>query len=310
MFHVEHRRMDYHLHTNHSMDGRQTMPELCETMLARGVQEIALTEHIEPGHPEEEMDVPPVWADWFAEIARCRAAYPALVIRSGIEIGDNPLCRAETKALLDTLPLDFRLLSLHLVNGVDCYDSEKYFEGKTRAQAYREYAEAKAESILDWEDFDSVAHIGYVAKFSIYTGKERALVYEDAPDAFDAIFRHVIALGKCIEVNTSGYATTGDTFAHSSLIRRYIELGKQDAFSCEKWLQSGEITLNFCRNQRNNGFSALKTPKNLTKRVYRGIIKRMSEINPQARGSAPAAASKIHFVRGEKPKGVDGGAHS
>ena len=71
-----------------------------------------------------------------------------------------------------------------------------------------------------------------------------------------------------------------------------------------------EITLNFCRNQRNNGFSALKTPKNLTKRVYRGIIKRMSEINPQARGSAPAAASKIHFVRGEKPKGVDGGAHS
>jgi len=36
----------------------------------------------------------------------------------------------------------------------------------------------------------------------------------------------------------------------------------------------------------------------------------MSEINPQARESAPAAASKIHFVRGEKPKGVDGGAHS
>lgn len=104
----------------------------------------------------------------------------------------------------------------------------KYFTGKTRAQAYREYAEAKAESILDWEDFDSVAHIGYVAKFSIYTGKERALVYEDAPDAFDAIFRHVIALGKCIEVNTSGYATTGDTFAHSSLIRRYIELGGEN----------------------------------------------------------------------------------
>ena len=58
--------------------------------------------------------------------------------------------------------------------------------------------------------------------------QERALVYEDAPDAFDAIFRHVIALGKCIEVNTSGYAMTGDTFAHSSLIRRYIELGGEN----------------------------------------------------------------------------------
>ena len=94
MFHVEHRRMDYHLHTNHSMDGRQTMPELCETMLARGVQEIALTEHIEPGHPEEEMDVPPVWADWFAEIARCRAAYPALVGASRIRRHAAHPCRA------------------------------------------------------------------------------------------------------------------------------------------------------------------------------------------------------------------------
>lgn len=89
-----------------------------------------------------------------------------------------------------------------------------------------------------------------------------------------------------------------------------MRLGEAGGFFVRKVVESGEITLNFCRNQRNNGFSALKTPKNLTKRVYRGIIKRMSEINPQARGSAPAAASKIHFVRGEKPKGVDGGAHS
>lgn len=64
-----------------------------------------------------------------------------------------------------------------------------------------------------------------------------------------------------------------------------MKLGEAGYFFVRKWLQSGEITLNFCRNQRNNGFSALKTPKNLTKRVYRGIIKRMSEINPQARGA-------------------------
>ena len=120
--------MDYHLHTNHSMDGRQTMPELCETMLARGVQEIALTEHIEPGHPEEEMDVPPVWADWFAEIARCRAAYPALVIRSGIEIGDNPLCRAETKALLESLDRVSVVISEKLKSPVRClFDMDKVY---------------------------------------------------------------------------------------------------------------------------------------------------------------------------------------
>ncbi|MBQ2951924.1 MAG: histidinol-phosphatase HisJ family protein [Clostridia bacterium] len=222
---MEQRRMDYHLHTLHSMDGQQTVAELCQSMIDKGVQEICLTEHIEPGHPEEGMDVPPIWDMYFSDVLAARRMFPQLTIRTGVEIGDNSLFRPQIKAYLDELPLDFRLLSLHLVNGVDCYDISHYFGGKTRAAAYREYAEAKAESILAWEDFDSVAHIGYVAKYSAYTGAERALVYEDAPDAFDAILRHVIGLGKCLEVNTSGFASTGNTFAHSSILRRYIELG-------------------------------------------------------------------------------------
>lgn len=222
---MEQRRMDYHLHTFHSMDGRQSVDALCASMAAKGVQEICLTEHIEPGHPEAGMDVPPIWDVYFDEVNAARRTYPQLTIRTGVEIGDNPLLRRQTMAYLDELPLDFRLLSLHLVNGVDCYDIDAYFGGKTRAQAYREYAEAKAESILSWQDFDSVAHIGYVAKYSAFNGAERALVYEDAPDVFDASLRHIIDLGKCLEVNTSGFSTTGDVFAHSSIIRRYIDLG-------------------------------------------------------------------------------------
>ena len=225
---MEQRRMDYHLHTFHSMDGRQSMDDLCRTMAQRGVEEICLTEHIEPGHPDINADIPPVWPVYFEEIRQMREKYPQLTIRAGVEIGDNPACRGEIKSTLDALPFDFRLLSLHLVNGMDPYYSDRYFGGKTRTQAYQEYAEAKAESILAWEDFDSIAHIGYAAKFSIYTGPERALVYADAPDVFDEILRHIIRLGKCLEVNTSGFASTGDTFAHSSIIRRYVELGGEN----------------------------------------------------------------------------------
>lgn len=228
MFHVEQRRMDYHLHSDFSFDGRQSVETLCRDLAARGVQEICLTEHIEPGHPEPGVDRPMIWYEWEGEIQRVRLLLPELVIRRGVEIGDNPMLRRVTKRRLSGLDLDFHLLSLHLVNGVDCYDIAHYFGGKTRAQAYREYAEAKAESILDWEDFDSVAHIGYVAKYSAYNGAERALVYADAPDAFDAIFRHVIGLGKCIEVNTSGYEKTGDTLPHTTLLKRYIELGGEN----------------------------------------------------------------------------------
>ncbi|MGN1020292.1 MAG: histidinol-phosphatase HisJ family protein [Aristaeellaceae bacterium] len=222
---MEQRRMDYHLHTLHSFDGEQSMEELCADMVSRGVQEICLTEHIEPGHPDDGVDVPPIWDVWFQEIEAMRRQYPMLTIRAGVEIGDNAPLRDRIMADLDQLPLDFRLLSLHLVNGVDCYAVDKYFAGKSRAQAYREYAEAKAESILAWEDFDSVAHIGYVAKYSAYTGEERPLRYEDAPDAFDAILRHIIRLDKCLEINTSGYGKLGNFIPHPSIVKRYIDLG-------------------------------------------------------------------------------------
>ena len=222
---MEQRRMDYHLHTLHSMDGRQSMEELCSDMVRRGVQEICLTEHIEPGHPRQELDIPPIWDVWFHELEAMRSRFPQLTIRAGVEIGDNPLLRETIKRGLDDQPFDFRLLSLHLVNGVDCYDIEQYFGGKTRAQAYREYAEAKAESILNWTEFDSVAHIGYAAKYSAYTGDDQPLRYEDAPDAFDAILRHIIHLDKCLEINTSGYTKMTDALPHTSIVKRYIELG-------------------------------------------------------------------------------------
>lgn len=222
---MEQRKMDYHLHTIHSMDGRQTMQELCESMVRQGVQEICLTEHIETGHPWPEMDLPPIWDVWFQEIETMRYLYPSLTIRAGIEIGDHPDYRKEIMECLDAWPFDFHLLSMHLVNGVDCYDRHSYFDGKTRAQAYREYAEAKAASICSWTAFDSVAHIGYVAKYSAYEGEKRPLRYEDAPDAFDAILKHIIANDQCLEINTSVYHEMGDPLPHRSIISRYIALG-------------------------------------------------------------------------------------
>lgn len=222
------RRMDYHTHTLHSFDGEQSMDELCQSMLAKNVTEFALTEHYEPGCPDPGVDVPPIWDCWFEEIRQMQQKYPMLTIVPGIEIGDNPLCRDAVKQYVREKPFAFRLLSLHMVKGVDPYHADIYFAGKTRAQSYREYAEAKAESILAWDDFDSVAHIGYAARYSPYTGEEKPLVYADAPDVFDAILKHIISLDKCLEVNTASISRFGRTLADPSIIARYIELGGEN----------------------------------------------------------------------------------
>ena len=224
VFHVEQRNMDYHLHTLHSPDAEQSVDELCQTALARGVQEICLTEHMDLGHPDPINAVPPLMDAYRQDVNDARRRYPQLTIRMGLEIGDIPQTREETRRFLQHEELDFRLLSLHVVHGTDCWNPA-YYDGKTRDEAYREYVEVLAEMLDAWEDFDSVAHIGYVAKFAPYEGEKKALRYEDAPATFDHLLKRIIALDKCIEINTSGYKVTGEMFPHPSIVRRYIALG-------------------------------------------------------------------------------------
>lgn len=218
------RKMDYHLHSTHSMDGHQTLDEICRQAIVLGLEEICITDHIEPHHPDPGVDKPPVFADWLRDLASVREKYPSLVIRQGIEIGDNAPYRQEIAATLDSLPLDFRLLSLHLVHNVDPYHTE-YFEGKTQEQAYRQYAEQRAESVLHFPDYDAIAHLGYVGKFAPYPPENRPLRYHHAPDAIDTLLKHLAENGKALEINASGLRETDSPIPGADIICRFLTLG-------------------------------------------------------------------------------------
>lgn len=218
--------VDYHLHTNHSMDCDMTLDALCGAAAAAGLEEICVTDHTEFGHPDAASDKPPAVTGWLDDIRRAREAYPALTIRAGIEIGDNPLCRDKIKAWHFALPLDFRLLSLHLIDNDDPY-FPGFFQNKSQDTFYRRYVESKLESAMAWDldTFDAMAHLGYCAKFAPYPKERRPLRYRHAPDAFDALFRRLAEGGKALEINTSGMRTLGECIPDRELITRFQELG-------------------------------------------------------------------------------------
>ena len=215
---------DLHLHSRHSFDSDAKLEDICKEAIAAGLQEICLTEHIEPHHPESACDVPPVYAEWLAEIGRMRDAYPQLEIRVGLEIGDNAPYRAEIYETLDALPLDFRLLSLHLVDGVDPFEA-RYYEGRSQEEAYRRYVEYKLESVLNFADYDAVAHVGYCGKFAPYPPEIRALRLHHAPDELDALLRHIAQHGRALEINTSGLKKTDAPIPGPDILKRFAELG-------------------------------------------------------------------------------------
>lgn len=218
------RKMDYHLHSTHSMDGRQSLEEIAQRALALGIDEICVTEHIEPHHPTPGVDKPPIFSEWLREVQKVREKYPGLILRQGIEIGDNAPYRGEIIATLDALPLDFRLLSLHLVDNVDPYEAV-YFEGKTQAEAYRLYVQRRLESVKNFPDYDAIAHLGYVCKFAPYPPQVRPMRYAHAPEELDALLRHLARAGKALEINASGLRETDSPLPGADIIRRFLELG-------------------------------------------------------------------------------------
>lgn len=219
-------RADYHLHTKYSMDSTMEMDTLCRAAIKAGLNEICLTEHTEMGHPDPSSDKPPDVPLWLLEMERMRQKYPELTIRAGIEIGDNPYCRSAIKAWHDGVQLDFRLLSLHLIDNADPY-FPGFFVGKAQDAVYRRYVECKLESVLAWEPaaYDAMAHLGYCAKFAPYPIGARPLMYRHAPDVFDALFLALASAGKAIEINTSGKRSFGEFLPDRELLLRFRQAG-------------------------------------------------------------------------------------
>lgn len=219
-------RLDYHLHTCHSMDCEQSLDTLCAAAVRTGLTEICITDHTEFGHPYPGSDVPPVVEDWLADIEAAREAWPQLTIRAGLEIGDNPLCRERIKRWHAALPLDFKLLSLHLIDQEDPFVPE-FFAHRDQATLYRRYVESRLESAMAWEpeEFDAFAHIGYCAKFAPYPLEERPLRCRHAPEAMDALLRRLAENGKALEINTSGRKTMPEFLPDREIVTRFRELG-------------------------------------------------------------------------------------
>lgn len=213
---------DYHMHTRFSMDGISSMRDMSKAAVDRGLFEICFTDHIDKGHPH--YDGPIDMDDYLQEIKACRALYPQITIRAGLEIGDNRLVRAEIHDLLAKTPLDFHLLSLHLVDGLDPYDPE-YFQDRTQTEAYRLYVEYVLESVLHFGEFDALAHLGYCGKFAPYGRDENPLRWRHAPDQIDMILRYLAQNGKALEINTSGYKRTDDPIPGRDILRRFAQLG-------------------------------------------------------------------------------------
>lgn len=216
--------VDMHTHTTYSPDASMTIMEAAAQADILGITHMAITDHCD--YPPDLNNTDWIVTDipgYIRDITAAQHAYTHLNIIRGMEIGHVDYAKDRIEDLLDALQPDFIIGSSHYIHGVDPY-FRTYYDNKTKQEAYIEYLDYIAESILEMDErICVVGHIGYVTRYGPY--HDRSMHYADFPEAIDRLLQNVIHRGMGIEINTSGYNTLGVPMPTFSLVERYRQLG-------------------------------------------------------------------------------------
>ena len=93
----------------------------------------------------------------------------------------------------------------------------------TKQEAVEEFLLATLANLKLHDNFDSFAHIDYMCRYMPYDDKE--LVYAEAPELFDEVFKMLITMDKAIEINTRRLDNSDAVNSLLVLYKRFRELG-------------------------------------------------------------------------------------
>lgn len=214
---------DTHMHCNFSGDSTADPEDMIRSAIDKGLTGICFTDHIDwdyPGPTPFSFDP----EEYFHTLLPLKEKYKKQIsVHIGVELGLQPHLKEKYTAFLAAHDFDQVIASSHVVHGFDPYYPE-YYEGKTEEEAYREYFESVLENLSVFHDFDVYGHLDYVVRYG--PDKNKYFSYEKYKDVIDEILRKIIALGKGIELNMSGYKYgLGHPNPTEKILSRYRELG-------------------------------------------------------------------------------------
>ncbi len=213
---------DYHVHTSFSCDSEGAMGAACEAAIARGLQEIAFTDHLDFA-PNESRGYFRREA-YLDSIVRCREHYgDRLTIRAGVEVGEPHLFAKEAAAMIDKAPFDIVIGSAHYGDGMEAAWKPTYFEQPLH-EAYEAYFR-QVVALAAEGAFDVLGHIDLVKRDARKFDKPY-----DGPgpyaDMIRAALRSLVERGKGLELNTSPLRRGQPAPCPSmEILRWYRELG-------------------------------------------------------------------------------------
>jgi histidinol-phosphatase (PHP family) len=191
---------DYHVHTTRSVDCYTPIFASCTSAIARGVTEIAFTDHVD-FEPADEGYGFYDYAGYLADIERAREHFgDRLVILSAAEIDFNTGTASQVEAFLGEHSYDFVIGSVHYGEHGEII-FPPYFANRTLDEVFVPYYEQiQVAAETGW--FDTIGHLDLPKRYAPPSaGIYDALRYESR---LRPIFQALIDRGSSFEINTSG----------------------------------------------------------------------------------------------------------
>lgn len=191
----------YHNHTRWS-DGRGTVAEMVAAAAALGLEEIGISDHWAPDpqcRTRRYAMGPQQLSAYVAEV-RAVGEGAGLPVRLGIEVDWFPESAVEIAAELGRHAFDYRIGSVHELNGFRYDASYEDWDGLpvvARDEMHRRYWRALV-GLAGSGLFDVVAHLDLPKKFAQYPSVD---IGDERSAALDAI----AAADMVVELNTSGW---------------------------------------------------------------------------------------------------------
>lgn len=212
-------KADYHMHTSFSDDSQFVMEDEIKTAIARGLEEICFTEHIdhlEKIHQDAELNA------YQKEFIRLKEKYKNQIqMKFGAEFGMQRHTIDLFEKDFQSCDFDFVLLSCHQINDLEFWN-QGYQKGKTQKEINEGYYQEILYCVEHYRNYCVLGHLDAIKRDDPYGEYEDEKVWE----LLTKILKKVIADGKGIEVNTSNFRYgLSDLTPSRKILKLYYDLG-------------------------------------------------------------------------------------
>ena len=219
---------DQHTHSMFSMDSENKIEDVCEKAIAMGLDELVITDHLDLNSNEMILSLEPPYEADKAYTVMCAYRdkyYGRLKLGVGLELGQAHDCPEKAKEILEKYSYDQVIGSVHNLRGMpDFYLMAFYKITGRQCQVFLTQYFKELEEIVDLGYFDTLAHLTYPLRYFKEGGHDLSL--EPHMPTIKRIFEKLIAKGKALEVNTSGYRKDlGCPLPDLDILKLYYDMG-------------------------------------------------------------------------------------